>query len=69
MTLSCFQLVAAASTIYNAFIKEESLWPSEFWRLSGVVINEQTTQETQITIQNPSGEIKFLVIYFIWELS
>lgn len=39
MTLSCFQLIAAASTIYNAFIKEENLWPSEFWRLSGVVLN------------------------------
>lgn len=25
--------------------------------LSGVIINEQTTQDTQITVQNPSGEI------------
>ncbi len=37
--LSILQLIAASSTIYNAFIKDPSLWPSEFWRFSGMFIN------------------------------
>jgi hypothetical protein len=39
IVLSCFQLAAASATIFGAFTKEATLWPSEFWRLCGMVIN------------------------------
>ena len=31
--------LAGALTIYGALTKDHSLWPSEFWRIAGIVVN------------------------------
>ena len=37
--LSFFGAVVGLLTIYGAFTKDPSLWPSEFWRYAGIIVN------------------------------
>lgn len=37
--VSLLLATASAATIYAALTKDPALWPSEFWRLAGIVLN------------------------------
>ncbi|MFK8020769.1 MAG: hypothetical protein AB8B86_13435 [Pseudomonadales bacterium] len=39
LALSCIAFTAAAMAIYGGFTKSQELWPSEFWRIAGIVVN------------------------------
>jgi hypothetical protein len=37
--ISALAMLGAATAIYGAWSKDPSLWPSDFWRYTGVVLN------------------------------
>jgi hypothetical protein len=39
MALSAVAAFMGAAAVYNAFVQDPALWPSEFWRYAGIVLN------------------------------
>jgi len=39
LAISCIAFTLAAVAVYGALTKSHALWPSEFWRIAGIVVN------------------------------